>query len=76
MALGIEGGKGSWMFRNGFFFWKLGMSDKIKFRKDKWVGTEPLSVSFPRLFNLASNRNATIIETEPYSNGSWIWKNI
>ncbi|GLU05717.1 hypothetical protein SLE2022_227990 [Rubroshorea leprosula] len=46
------------------------MGDKIKFWRDKWIGTEPLSVTFPRLFNLAPNRNVTIMEMGHYSNGS------
>ncbi|GLT36863.1 hypothetical protein SLA2020_112120 [Shorea laevis] len=46
------------------------MGDKIKFWRDKWVGTEPLSVTFPRLFNLAPNKNVTILEMGHYSNDS------
>ncbi|GKV50356.1 hypothetical protein SLEP1_g57064 [Rubroshorea leprosula] len=61
VALGDERGRGARMYREGFR-WKLGMGDKINFWKDKWIGIETLRDSFPRLFNLASNRNAKIME--------------
>ncbi|GKV15232.1 hypothetical protein SLEP1_g26031 [Rubroshorea leprosula] len=39
-------------------------------------GTEPLNISFPRLFNLTSNKDALVMEVGQFSNDSWIWKNI
>ncbi|GKV00881.1 hypothetical protein SLEP1_g13493 [Rubroshorea leprosula] len=51
------------------------MGDKIKFWYDKWVGIDSLDVSFPRLFNLALNRNANVMEVGQISNGLWIWRN-
>ncbi|GKU88292.1 hypothetical protein SLEP1_g2574 [Rubroshorea leprosula] len=74
VAIGKEGGKGSLVLRDGFI-WKLGMGDKIKFWCDKWVGIDSLDVSFPRLFNLASNQNANVMEVGQISNGLWIWRN-
>ncbi|GLT26719.1 hypothetical protein SLA2020_017650 [Shorea laevis] len=74
VALGNEGMVGSRVFRDGFS-WKLGLGDKIKFWWDSWVGTEPLHISFPRLLNLANNRDATITEVGHLLNASWIWKN-
>ncbi|GKV29203.1 hypothetical protein SLEP1_g38149 [Rubroshorea leprosula] len=46
VALGNDGSEGSWIFKDGFCL-KLGMGDKIKFWLDKWVGTEPLNVTYP-----------------------------
>ncbi|GLT59701.1 hypothetical protein SLA2020_325060 [Shorea laevis] len=75
VSLRDERDRGAWMSREGFH-WKLGMGDKIKFWKDKWVRTKILNNSFLRLLNLASNRNAKVMKVGHFSNGSWMWKNI
>ncbi|GKU91277.1 hypothetical protein SLEP1_g5176 [Rubroshorea leprosula] len=75
VELGEKGGNGSRVLKEGFG-WKVGMGDKVKFWVDKWIGTEPLNISFPRLFNLTSNKDALVMEVGQFSNDSWIWKNI
>ena len=36
----------------------VGNRRRVKFWKDKWCDNEPLSVSFPSLFTLASSKEA------------------
>ncbi|RVW99876.1 LINE-1 reverse transcriptase-like [Vitis vinifera] len=52
----------------------VGDGEKVKFWKDKWCETIPLSEAFPSLFALASNKEAWVNEvwtTEGEWGGSW-----
>ncbi|GLT28935.1 hypothetical protein SLA2020_038370 [Shorea laevis] len=74
LNLGNEGRRGFEIFKDGFC-WKVGLGDKVKFWFEKWIGTEPLCVTYPRLFNLAFNRNASVMDVSQLTNGFWIWRN-
>ncbi|RVW15066.1 putative ribonuclease H protein [Vitis vinifera] len=59
---------------NSFVGFVVGDGEKVKFWKDKWCETIPLSEAFPSLFALASNKEAWVNEvwtTEGEWGGSW-----
>ena len=41
-----------------FFGYEVGKGKNVKFWKDKWCGTSPLSEAFPSLFALATSKEA------------------
>lgn len=42
------------------FKWQIGDGKTIKFWRDWWWGSEPLSTTFTRLFNLARDKDITV----------------
>ncbi|RVW42180.1 putative ribonuclease H protein [Vitis vinifera] len=60
-----------WCWENTKF--KVGKGTKVKFWSDQWCGNERLSHSFPQLYEMAVNRNATVNEMWDHSSGSGGW---
>nr|GEY05288.1 RNA-directed DNA polymerase, eukaryota, reverse transcriptase zinc-binding domain protein [Tanacetum cinerariifolium] len=48
-----------------------GNGNKIRFWKDHWIGDEPLSIKYNRLYHLDVNENCLL--DERYSEGAWNW---
>lgn len=55
------------------FVRKLGRGDETSFWLDVWVGEECLSVKFPRLFRLSSQKNYVISDMGGWVNQVWEW---
>lgn len=47
----------------------MGNVNKVKFWRDKWGGDNPLSVSFPSLFALATLKKAGVADLWSHFNG-------
>ena len=62
-----------WKIVNCRISFLVGNERRLKFWKDKWCGDEPLSVSFPSLFALATSKEAWVVDLWSHSNGSGIW---
>lgn len=60
--------KTSIIFKRGLKF-NCGSGTSILFWKDHWIGDQPLELSFPSLYEIASNKEATVLSQ--YSNNSW-----
>ena len=43
-------------------FCSLGNGRRVRFWKDKWCGEEPLSLTFPSLFSIATNKEAMVAD--------------
>ncbi|GJV97932.1 hypothetical protein Tco_1549509 [Tanacetum coccineum] len=56
---------------NDTFKCKVGDGASVRFWKDTWLGDEPLSIRYNRLFRLGSNEECLI--NERLVNGSWSW---
>ncbi|XP_019078445.1 uncharacterized protein LOC109123361 [Vitis vinifera] len=56
-----------WCWENTKF--KVGKGTRVKFWSDQWCGNERLSHSFPQLYEMAVNRNATVNEMWDHSSG-------
>ncbi|RVX04483.1 putative ribonuclease H protein [Vitis vinifera] len=57
-----------------FFGYEVGKGKNVKFWKDKWCGTSPLSEAFPSLFALATSKEAWVNKiwtAEGERRGSW-----
>ena len=51
----------------------MGNERRLKFWKDKWCGDEPLSVSFPSLFALATLKEAWVADLWSHFIGAGVW---
>lgn len=51
----------------------IGQGNNVRFWQDPWVETTPLFTKFPRMFALATNKNAKVSEMGVFINGSWEW---
>ncbi|RVW35151.1 BTB/POZ and MATH domain-containing protein 4 [Vitis vinifera] len=60
-----------WCWENIKF--KVGKGTRVKFWSDQWCGNERLSHSFPQLYEMAVNRNATVNEMWDHSSGQGGW---
>ena len=60
-----------WCWENTKF--KVGKGTRVKFWSDQWCGNERLSHSFPQLYEMAVNRNATVNEMWDHSSGPGGW---
>ena len=61
-------------FVTPFFGYEVGDGKNVRFWKDKWCGTSPLSEAFPSLFSIASSKEAWVNEVwtaEGDRRGSW-----
>jgi hypothetical protein len=50
-----------------------GRALKIRFWEDVWCGDRPLKAAFPGLFNIASFKEASIVDNVERSNGATQW---
>ncbi|GLT32074.1 hypothetical protein SLA2020_067640 [Shorea laevis] len=57
-------------FSNGFTH-QLGDGSKTSFWKDIWLGSFPLKLEFPQLFNLTLDKESTIADLKPTNSKSW-----
>lgn len=53
---------------------KLGNGRDILFWNEIWVGEEKLSITFKRLYNMTTTKDATIFDMSVWRDGSWNWK--
>ena len=51
----------------------LGDGSRISFWEEVWCGSLPLMEVFPGLYNLASNKEASIVDNFDSLSGSWQW---
>ncbi|WJZ95377.1 hypothetical protein VitviT2T_014152 [Vitis vinifera] len=61
-------------FVTPFFGYEVGDGKNVRFWKDKWCGTSPLSEAFPSLFSIAKSKEAWVNEVwtaEGDRRGSW-----
>ncbi|RVW17151.1 Serine protease SPPA, chloroplastic [Vitis vinifera] len=61
-------------FVTPFFGYEVGDGKNVRFWKDKWCGTSPLSEAFPSLFSIATSKEAWVNEVwtaEGERRGSW-----
>lgn len=52
---------------------KLGKTNMIGFGDFKWLGMEPLSISFPSIYQLSVNSEAKIADMGAWISGEWQW---
>ena len=72
LAYGRKLGKsGLVFFQNAVF--SLGDERRINFWKDVWCGDEALCSSYPSLFNLALNKEATVADIWDRGEGAGCW---
>ncbi|GLT27871.1 hypothetical protein SLA2020_028410 [Shorea laevis] len=74
VSVGGENNQMSELVKN-IFKWEVGDSNSIKFWQDNWVEERCIGAEFPRLKNLARNKNIKISEMECWSEGAWRWRN-
>jgi hypothetical protein len=53
---------------------KLESGDSTRFWLDCWVGEEPLSLTFPRLFKVSLQSDLNIKEMGVWENDNWVWQ--
>ncbi|XP_057803577.1 uncharacterized protein LOC131018903 [Salvia miltiorrhiza] len=53
---------------------RIGNGSQTKFWEHKWAGSTPLRMTFPRLFQLATDKEATVGEWGKWVDGEWIWE--
>ncbi|KAL6330269.1 hypothetical protein AAG906_040193 [Vitis piasezkii] len=62
-----------WEFVSSRTLFVVGNGRRVKFWRDRWCGDEPLCVSFPSLFALASLKEVWVADLwVHYSEGGWI----
>ena len=71
LVYGRKSGKGPSFFQNTAF--SLGDGRRINFWKDVWRGEEALCSIHPSLFNLALNKEATIVDMWDSGWGEGCW---
>lgn len=63
------------LINNWMFKWKIGDGRKVKFWKDIWNGSNPLSTSFKRLFHLFADKNISVSDMKTiwsgYNSAQW-----
>ncbi|GKV24583.1 hypothetical protein SLEP1_g34176 [Rubroshorea leprosula] len=74
VSIGGENNEMSELVRNGFK-WEVGDENSIKFWQDNWVEERCTGAEFPRLKNLARNKDIKISEMGCWSEGVWRWRN-
>ncbi|GAU29496.1 hypothetical protein TSUD_360410 [Trifolium subterraneum] len=52
---------------------KVGNGNSTSFWSTIWIGDDPLSVVFPRLFSLSNNNDRMVKDFGEYREGRWIW---
>ncbi|GKV11209.1 hypothetical protein SLEP1_g22480 [Rubroshorea leprosula] len=60
------------MLRQGFR-WEVGDGCRVCFWRDIWVGNKSLRDLYPRLFQLAINKEGTVRENGTWEGESWKW---
>lgn len=53
--------------------YRVGKGDKSLFWTDLWVGDAPLVVSFPNLYNCASNQNTKVTDYMERTDNNIVW---
>ncbi|GKC22135.1 hypothetical protein Tco_1024285, partial [Tanacetum coccineum] len=66
----------SGILANGTLKCKVGDGASVRFWKDTWLGDEPLSIRYNRLFRLGSNEECLIKERLVNGSWSWSWKRL
>ncbi|MCI15296.1 putative ribonuclease H protein, partial [Trifolium medium] len=69
---GALGGLGDWT--QEVFVKKVGNGGATRFWLDVWVGREPLSVTFPRLFKVSLQPNLSVLDMGVWENDTWFWR--
>jgi hypothetical protein len=62
-----------WQLFKSHIRFDLGDGTKIRFWEDVWSGDRPLKVAFPRLFNIANFKEASIVDNVERSNDAIQW---
>ncbi|GKV46638.1 hypothetical protein SLEP1_g53612 [Rubroshorea leprosula] len=55
------------------FRWEVGDGCRVGFWRDMWVGNKALRDSFPRLFQLAENKDGKVRENGSWEGDRWHW---
>ncbi|GAU26515.1 hypothetical protein TSUD_361480 [Trifolium subterraneum] len=63
--------EGSWFAQH--VFRRVGKGDSIRFWKDCWFGNSPLCDLFPRLFSIATHKEALVNEVRVVTEGLNLW---
>ena len=73
---GVGEGVGSWFEENTRRV--VGYGHNTLFWFDNWVGERPLSLTFPRLFNLEVNKECSVAEMASLGwavgGSGWVWR--
>ncbi|GKV19346.1 hypothetical protein SLEP1_g29624 [Rubroshorea leprosula] len=56
------------------FKWEVGDGSRVGFWRQNWVGNNSLRDSFPRLFQLATNKEGMVQEYGTWEGNSWRWE--
>ncbi|OMO52856.1 hypothetical protein COLO4_36939 [Corchorus olitorius] len=51
----------------------VGNGKNIKFWSDHWIGDGPLNLKFPRIFSLAVDKDARIVDLRILDDSEWRW---
>jgi len=54
--------------------WKVGASDKVRFREDVWLENNKLITLFPRLFSILLDQGKTVAEVGTWEDVGWNWR--
>ena len=55
--------------------WRLGCGDKCRFWEDCWVDNDvPLKLKYPRLYQISSQQQQTIMQMGSFSGAVWEWQ--
>jgi len=55
--------------------WRLGYGDKCQFWEDCWVDNDvPLKLKYPRLYQISSQQQQTIMQMGSFSGAVWEWQ--
>ena len=61
----------NWISENWKF--RIGSSSRVRFWTDHWCDSATLSISFPSLFGIATNKNEIVVEVWDQSVGTRYW---
>jgi hypothetical protein len=62
-----------WESFSRHLFMEVGHGTRIRFWHDRWCGMEPLKVTFPELFSIARDKEASIADLTPLGMGMLHW---
>lgn len=68
---GVDSNKQGWLSNS--ITKKPGCGNNIYFWGDLWLDQDILSVTFQRLFNISTKKEATIAQMGDWRNGAWTW---
>ena len=55
-----EASKWGWQVFSKNIQFKVGMGDRVKIWTDQWCGDSPLQLTFPVMYGIASNKEASV----------------